>query len=136
MNNTELLSALTRRIFIADINQTPFQVSGEFDDNDHVRCAWELLFHNVCGFHAPFKDGSTTRFELKMKHWYKLPEKAVTAKHSTTWSDCKQLRNEITSDLRTAEDIYFHQMLEEVKSSRAYWKLILRSLWTGGYWAA
>ena len=57
MNNTELLSALTRRIFIADINQTPFQVSGVFDDNDHVRCAWELFFRNVCGFHPPFKDG-------------------------------------------------------------------------------
>ena len=67
-----------------------------------------------------------------MKRWYKLSKKAVTAKHSTTWRGCKQLRNEITSDLRTAEDIYFNQMLDEVKSSRAHWKLILRSLWSGG----
>ena len=71
-----------------------------------------------------------------MKRWYKLSKKAAIAKHSTIWRDCKQLRNEITSDLRTAEDTYFHQILDEVKSSRVYWKLFLRSLWYGGYWAA
>ena len=55
---------------------------------------------------------------------YKLFKAAVTKKCPELWQNYQQARNEVTASLRKAKASYFERMLEEVKKSSAYWKLI------------
>ena len=119
--------------FRRDIETAPFHMASVFDDPDDVLWAWHSLFVNICDEHAPWKvvkirsrsaPWITNEIRHKINKRYKLFKAAVTKKCPELWQNYKQARNEVTAVLRKAKASYFERMLEEVKKSSAYWKLI------------
>ena len=94
------------------------------------------IIYGVCDNHMPYKDvkvrslsapwiSNTIRF--KMNRRFKLFKKAIDSKDTESWDKCKILRNEMTSDIRKAKAAYFQPKLDEVKTTKVYWKLLARA---------
>ena len=62
-----------------------------------------------------------------MNRRYKLFKAAISSKCPEQWSYYKQVRNEVTSDLRKAKSSYFSTVFNEVKSSSACWNHLKRA---------
>ena len=43
------------------------------------------------------------------------------------WAQYKKIRNEITSDIRTAKAKYFKDQLSKISTTKAYWKLLTKA---------
>ena len=63
----------------------------------------------------------------KMNLCIKTLRKAEQTNDSETWTKYKDLRNNITSELRVAKCDYYKQLFDEVKDCRTYWNLIKRN---------
>ena len=105
--------------------------------------SWKVLFviyldtrnnHDMRLHHAPWKqvrirNTSVPRISDKIRYYkmnrrYKLFRKAINKKCPLLWQEYKRARNEVTSALRLAKASYFSKILDEVKNTTMYWKLL------------
>ena len=93
------------------------------------------MFNEIRDRHAPFKINIrsksdpwiTNEIRRKMNHRYKLFKSAVNTKDETAWANYKQVRNEITGDLRRAKSRFFCEKINFAKSTAAYWKVLSKA---------
>ena len=109
--------------FQADISAAPFHVSHIFDVKDDVLWAWNTLFKDICDLHAPIKRVKirsqsspwiNNDIRRKMNLRYKLFKYAVSTKDQEMYARYKRVRNEITSEIRSAKTCYFNEKIASV----------------------
>ena len=122
--------------FQRDIKRMPFHIAGIFEDPDYVLWVWEKLYTDICDYHAPYKDTNdcndsspwiSSVIKRKMNQMFKLFKKAIQTKEAVDWAQYKKIRNEITSDIRTAKAKYFKDQLSEITTTKAYWNLLTKA---------
>ena len=95
--------------------------------------ARNTLFKDICDLHAPIKRVKirsqsspwiNNDIRRKMNLRYKLFKYAVSTKDQEMYARYNRVRNEITSEIRSAKTCYFNEKIASVKSAAAYWNLI------------
>lgn len=113
----------------------PFHIASIFDDSDDYLWAWESLFNDICDDHIPWKEVKvrsrsapwiTNEIRYKMNRRYKLFKLAISEGCPNLWSEYKQIRNEITSELWKAKALHFSKMFNDVESTKENWNLIIK----------
>jgi hypothetical protein len=106
--------------FLDDLKSCQSIVSGEFDHSD-LELRWDAFkddYLNVCNKHAPFKTMRlkdrknpwvTPEIIMKMYRRDYLKRLATRNKNIDIWKQYKELRNEITSEIKTGKKTYFKQ---------------------------
>lgn len=66
----------------------------------------------------------TNDIRRKMNRRFKLYKEALNTNDNEKWREYKYLRNKITAAVRRAKADFFRSKVNEVKTSRAYWRLV------------
>ena len=108
--------------FRADITAALFHVARVFEEKDHVLCAWNKLFKDICDLRAPTK---RVKIRSQSSPWmnndirrnmilrFKLFNRAISTKDHEIYARYKKVRNEITSKIRNVKAQFFKEKLAE-----------------------
>ena len=96
--------------------------------------AWNKIYEDMCDLNALFRRVKwrsvllpwiSPQLRHKMNQRYKLYLKAKKkAEDEFLWSNYREIRNEITKEVRIAKSNYYNSLFEEVERTRTYCKLI------------
>ena len=91
-----------------------------------------MLLHHAPWKQVRIRNTSVPRISDKIRYYkmnrrYKLFRKAINTKCPLLWQEYKRARNEVTSALRLAKASYFSKILDEVKNTTMYWKLLKKA---------
>ena len=111
--------------FVRDIEVAPWSVCSTFHNPVDSNWAWKKILTNICDEHALCRDKKLRKQSLpwinaniryKMNLRLETLRKARQTNDDETWAKCKEVRNQVTSEVRAAICEYYKQLFDNVRN--------------------
>ena len=124
---------LNLKNFRKDLEDAPCSICHAFQNPDDTYWAWSQILTDICNKHAPYRSFKarsqslpwiTPQLRHKMNQRYKLYRTSIKTNDAVIWKQYKDLRNQLTTEVRKAKANYYKTQFDEVKDVKSYWRLI------------